>query len=685
MPRTIVTVGRSRSQRDRLRAAQRSLVASGLVPTYDLLYGSQCGLLFEHAVLEAGYRETSGGWWPTEERTLHAEGAVFREGDTGAVYQLPDGTLVRAELTGDSIRLSVAGPTRASVNAALATFQGMYPASFVVTEGDSRVPITFWSNSPFGPQPRLRRIDATAWEPIVGNYTGEVAAQLADLMAWHEPGTEGQLILWQGPPGTGKTWALRALASEWAPWAEFNYITDPDSFFVDDPSYMVNVLLSESYAVIDSEGGIYEEQAEGKWRVLILEDTGELLSANAKEKYGQGLSRLLNVVDGMIGQGLRVLCLVTTNDELGELNEAVRRPGRCASQIVFAPLDDAEAQAWTGDPEATAGTIAELYSRYGKAERPAEFTDEPEDARDLMASLRAEFANPVTFTDDELRGQIARVAAEHQPDGGYGETAWHEGDRIVFWVSADWTSNEEVEAAQQAFLAIDGVDGVESEAEAYLPDGDGWERVYPGLDGDDELAALVALASEPLILERDLVASAPRGYPIDAAVRALTRAHERTVDGLTTLVASAATQRGSETSDLLAAAAIQALERFAERPADPAPNVTVNVPERETHVHMAEQPITVNVPEQAPQAAPHVDVHVAAAEAPQVTVMAAEPAPVHVDVHVPEQAPAIVHVAPAPVHVAMPTPEPRPSAVRIDFDDQGNRIFIPEYEPEEAA
>jgi primosomal protein N' len=137
-------------------------------------------------------------------------------------------------------------------------------------------------------------------------------------MSWTEPSADGQLLLWQGPPGTGKTWGLRALASEWSQWAEFHYITDPDAFFVTNPSYMIDVLLSDSYMAIEQEtGDVYDEtDAGGKWRVLILEDTGELLSANAKEQYGQGLSRLLNVVDGMIGQGLRVLALVTTNDEL---------------------------------------------------------------------------------------------------------------------------------------------------------------------------------------------------------------------------------------------------------------------------------------------------------------------------------------------------------------------------------
>ena len=57
-----------------------------------------------------------------------------------------------------------------------------------------------------------------------------------------------------------------------------------------------------------------EDGLEKPWRLLVLEDTGELLSADARDRAGQGLSRFLNVVDGLIGQGLRVLVLVTTNE-----------------------------------------------------------------------------------------------------------------------------------------------------------------------------------------------------------------------------------------------------------------------------------------------------------------------------------------------------------------------------------
>jgi hypothetical protein len=332
-------------------------------------------------------------------------------------------------------------------------------------------------------------IDASPWADVRRNYAAEVREELDGLMDGFQPGKGGQLILWQGPPGTGKSWALRALVSEWLGWAEFHYITDPDSFFVESAAYMVDVLLAESYQAFTPSGDVVDEAAaEGKWRVLILEDTGELLSAGAKEKYGQGLSRLLNVVDGLIGQGLRVLVLVTTNDELGELNAAVRRPGRCAIQIVFSPMSVEEAAEWLGVEDVPDGTtLAELYARAGAGADALEAGDEEE----LVAAAS---------TADDPVAEIQRVAAAVAPEGGYGETSWNPDTKTVFWNHADWTSTEENDAAEAAFLAIDGVENFECASEANAPEGDGWEQVWPEPGSDEAFERVLALARRPLAI-----------------------------------------------------------------------------------------------------------------------------------------------------------------------------------------
>ncbi len=99
----------------------------------------------------------------------------------------------------------------------------------------------------------------------------------------------------------------------------------------------------------------------------MLEDTGELLTPDARSVIGQGLSRFLNVVDGLIGQGLRVLVLVTTNEEIRALHPAVARPGRAAANVEFRPVPANEANAWLeahGSAERVTEptTLASLYA-----------------------------------------------------------------------------------------------------------------------------------------------------------------------------------------------------------------------------------------------------------------------------------------------------------------------------------
>jgi hypothetical protein len=62
-------------------------------------------------------------------------------------------------------------------------------------------------------------------------------------------------------------------------------------------------------------------------RLIVLEDAGQLLAADARVAIGQGLSRLLNLTDGLLGAGLGTSVLVT------RLHPAVVRPGRTWAQI----------------------------------------------------------------------------------------------------------------------------------------------------------------------------------------------------------------------------------------------------------------------------------------------------------------------------------------------------------------
>jgi hypothetical protein len=214
---------------------------------------------------------------------------------------------------------------------------------------------------PQGPVATSRKVSCPGWSDVESNYGRSTREGLERLFtARLDERQGGKLVLWHGVPGTGKTFALRSWAQMWRDKMEIHYIVDPEVFFGERAIYMINVLLGESTLSADGSQ---------KWRLIVAEDTGELLAKDAKLKTGQSLARLLNVCDGLIGQGLKSLVLITTNEELGALHEAITRPGRCLANISFDALRGDEVDEWIRlhDSEGVVvprsqATVAELYA-----------------------------------------------------------------------------------------------------------------------------------------------------------------------------------------------------------------------------------------------------------------------------------------------------------------------------------
>ena len=130
------------------------------------------------------------------------------------------------------------------------------------------------------------------------------------------------IILLHGDPGTGKTSYIKYLTGQ---------IDNKDILFV--PPSMAEML---------SEPSIIPFLMEHKNSILIIEDGERIISDRDTNGSASGVSNILNLTDGILGDCLGIQIIVTFNMKKEKIDQALLRKGRLIAEHKFQKLSITE-------------------------------------------------------------------------------------------------------------------------------------------------------------------------------------------------------------------------------------------------------------------------------------------------------------------------------------------------------
>ncbi|HWZ62464.1 MAG TPA: ATP-binding protein [Steroidobacteraceae bacterium] len=201
------------------------------------------------------------------------------------------------------------------------------------------------------------------------DVAGGVAAFIERFLDSPDP-----VLVIQGPPGSGKTRLLRAILGELSRrrGEEIDVMTSNDPRALADDQLYVRFLT-------------------GAMDAFVIEDADHLLCP--RSDGNDLMQRFLTIADGIVRNQGRKIIFSTNLPNIGDLDDALVRPGRCFARLMTRALRPVEAERFVGricelDGKSAGAALASLHraawSMYSVAELYRLVSDRPDQDQTLV-------------------------------------------------------------------------------------------------------------------------------------------------------------------------------------------------------------------------------------------------------------------------------------------------------------
>jgi hypothetical protein len=161
-------------------------------------------------------------------------------------------------------------------------------------------------------------LDDAAYPTIAGGVAGFIRRYLQSA---------DTVLVLQGPPGTGKTRLVRAMLAALSR----------------QKAQAASVLYTADKRTLETDQ-IYVEFLTGEHDAFVIEDADHLLGARANGNVD--LHRFLTVADGVVRAQGRKIIFTTNLPNIGDIDPALIRPGRCFAVLHTRGLTREESRRW---------------------------------------------------------------------------------------------------------------------------------------------------------------------------------------------------------------------------------------------------------------------------------------------------------------------------------------------------